>query len=86
MWGDQLQPGEPEEEEEQRSELVGYAITLKAQPLADPTNSCPLYSSCKVRHRVSANPKQWNLNEPATSTLTSYSENSQSCKTEKSVA
>ncbi|XP_027429252.1 serine/threonine-protein kinase MARK2-like isoform X1 [Zalophus californianus] len=30
-----------------RSELVGYAITLKAQALADPTNSCPLYSSCK---------------------------------------
>ena len=69
-----------------RSELDAYTITLKPHPLADPTNSCHLDSSCKVRHHVSANPKQWNFNKPATSTFTSHSENSQGSKTEKSMA
>ncbi|KAF5912297.1 hypothetical protein HPG69_013465 [Diceros bicornis minor] len=64
-----------------RSELKGYTITLKALPLADPTNSCPPSSSCNVERRVSANAKQWSCSKPAIPTFNSYSETTPGVRT-----
>ncbi|KAJ8787664.1 hypothetical protein J1605_022822 [Eschrichtius robustus] len=61
-----------------RSKQGGYAITLKPSPLAGPTNTCTSSPSCKVQHRVSANPKQRSFSQRVTLTFNSYSKKSQS--------